>query len=52
MMELKRGENTLQGSQDCCGIVFFFKGLMFELQPCLFFAYYGTLEPKKVKCKK
>ncbi len=51
MMELKRGENALQGSQDCCHIVLFFKSPMFELQPCHFFcAYYGKLEPKEVKC--
>ncbi len=27
------GESTLWGGQNCCHIVLFFKGTMFELQP-------------------
>ncbi len=52
-------ESTLWGSQDCCHIVLFFKGIIFELQSChyheefsQFFAYYGKSKPKEVKCQK
>jgi hypothetical protein len=30
-------ESTLWGGQDCCHIVLFFIGLMFELQPCIYY---------------
>jgi hypothetical protein len=31
------GENTLKGDQNCCHIVLFFTGPMFELQPCHYY---------------
>jgi hypothetical protein len=34
---IKHGENTLLGGQDCCHIVLFFRGPMFELQPCHYY---------------
>jgi hypothetical protein len=30
-------QNTLLGGQDCCRIVLFFRGPMFELQPCHYY---------------
>jgi hypothetical protein len=52
----QKGESTLGGSQNCCHIVLFFKGPMFELQPCHYyeknsqcFAHYGRSKPKKIK---
>jgi hypothetical protein len=29
-----KGENTIHEGQNCCHIVLFFRGPMFELQPC------------------
>jgi hypothetical protein len=47
------GENTLWGRQDCYRIVLFFKGTMFEFQPCQYyerfsqcFCIYGKSKPK------
>jgi hypothetical protein len=52
------GESTL-GGQNYCHIVLFFRGTMFELQPCHYyerfsqcFAYYGRSIPKETKCQR
>ncbi len=52
-----RVKAPLQGGQDCYHIVMFFRGPMFELQPCHYyegfshcFTYYGRY-PKKSNAK-
>jgi hypothetical protein len=34
---MKEGKNTLQGGPNCCYIVLFFRGPMFELQLCHYY---------------
>jgi hypothetical protein len=51
-----KGENTLQGGQDCCHIILFLRGPMFELQACHYYerfsqcyGIYSKPKPKEAK---